>query len=286
MTYSNTGLCPDCPAPHFHSSETVLSLETDQRGRHLRMRETITRHAGRLAGVAALLLVASAAQATLSVHMPDAWVRDNSSTTAYFGWDVMESSGITLGFGTVLDDTTPDVGTSLGIGVTGLNGRIFQGTGVSGGYGTYGHRSGSSNYYSGFNETDYMDDSITATSRGTSGGFTTVVLQVLGSAANTIPNLTFAISGATFTLQKSLYGVASDGTGQYWYEWSAPGANLSFTIDLNSPVSSIGVDSFTVDTYWTNGAGPVLNSLVAVPEPSAVALLGAIGVVCLARRKR
>lgn len=291
MNYSNTPLRPNRPArPHSPATETVFSFETDNRGTHLRLRQasTVARRAGRLAiGAATALLMVSAARATLSTYQPDAWTRGNSSTTSYFGWDVMDDSGI-VGFAgsKMLDDPSPEVGLSLGIGVTGLNARIFQGTGLAGGYGSYGHRSSSGNYYSGFNAADFMDDTITATTRGGTGGFTTVVLQLLATPGNSIPGLAFNITGGTFTLQKSLYGVDGTGTGQYWVEWTAPGANLPVAIDLNSAVSSISADSFTVDTHWTFAASPAVNSIGAVPEPTVASLLGGFGIMWLARRRR
>ncbi len=291
MNYSNvTSRFCAARAKADPPSPTVLSVETDKRGTHLRLRQvtTVIRGATRLAtGAAVGLLMMSAARATLSTYQPDAWTRGNSSATAYFGWDFLDNSGIPGGFGSVvLDDASPEVGATLGFGVTGLNARLYQGTGMAGGYGSYGHRSSSGNYYSGFNATDFMDDTITATTRGTAGGFTTVVLQLLASPGNSIPGLAFNISGGTFTLEKMLYGVDGTGTGQYWVEWTAPGANLAVAIDLNSATSSIGGDSFTVDTHWTAAATPVVNSIPAVPEPGVASLLGGFGVLWLARRRR
>jgi hypothetical protein len=290
MNYSNTPLRPCRPAPPpSPEAENVFSFETDKRGRHLRVRKagTVARRAARIiAGAIAAVLMVSAASATVSIYAPDAWTRGNTSTTAYFGWDVMDNSGIAGGFGSViLDDPSPEIGTALGLGVAALNGRIFQGTGVSGGYGSYGHRSSSGNYYSGFNATDFMDDTITATTRGASGGFTTVVLQLLATPGNAVPGLAFNITGGTFTLQKSLYGADASGTGQYWVEWTAPGANLPVAIHLSSAVSSVAADSFTVDAFWTAGAAPVVNSISTVPEPGVVSLLGGAGLLWLARRR-
>ncbi|MEM8679054.1 MAG: hypothetical protein AAGF97_06865, partial [Planctomycetota bacterium] len=76
-------------------------------------------------------------------YEPDAWSRGTSADSAYFGWDNMEGSGSFLGFGQVLDDSTPDLGTAT------PNARFFQGAdGVNDPSPTdYGHRSGSGNFY-------------------------------------------------------------------------------------------------------------------------------------------
>ena len=216
---------------------------------------------------------------------PDAWARSNGPDTAYFGWDVLETGGAMLGFGRVLDDPTPDLGSST----TAISTRLFQGAnGAANPSPTaYGHRSGSSNYYSGLGDADVAFDTITATVPASgSGGFTTVVLHVLGGAPsgmgpNRINDLSFQMLSAGWTQQKDLYGRLPTGTGAYWQEWTAPGADLNFAIRMTSATSSRSIDAFQVDSYWSP-IGPVVNAIAAIPEPSAAAL-AVIGLLSIPR---
>ncbi len=237
----------------------------------------------------ATLLTAPAQAITTSMGQswnfePDAWTRGNTANASYFGWDVVESAGPPLGpFGTGrLDDTTPD----LGAPTTAASPRIVQSPAS---LAIFGHRSGTGNYYSGFPDNALADDMISATvpaPTGQTGGFTTVVLQVVGQPTSTINDLSFAMDTASvaWTKQKDLYAVNENGAGVYWQEWSAPGANLPFAIHMQSVASSRGIDAFQVDTFWS-AAGPVVNSIAALPEPSALglALIGIAGVTRAAR---
>ncbi len=238
---------------------------------------------GSVIGAVAFLTASPASHASITYGVPDTWTRDNSSTTTYAGWDVLEGTGAVLGFGRVLNDTTPDVGGSLGIGHTGISYSLVQDPTT-----TYGHRSGSSNYYSGFNPLDYMNDTINGQTRGSTGtGYSTIVLQIKGLAANAVPNLTAGITGgATFTLVKELYGLGPTGEGMYWFEWTAPGGNLNYAIQMLSDYSSVGLDAFSVDTYWTSGSSPVTSAVSSAPEPTrAVLMLFAVGALVLRRRR-
>lgn len=224
---------------------------------------------------------------------PDAWTRGNDAETSFFGWDVLDGNGGALSFGRVLDDATPD----LGIGVTATGTRFFQGAdGIADPTPTvYGHRSGSGNYYSGFGDADLANDAVRAVApAGGGGGFTTVVLQVIAGAAGGngpqgLAGLEFAMESGGWTHSQSLYGTLVDGTGVYWQEWHAAGANLPFSIRMTSNVSSRSIDAVAVDTHWTAGA-PALNarSTIGVPEPSAVCLAVAAfaATASLLRRRR
>jgi hypothetical protein len=218
---------------------------------------------------------------------PDAWTRGNAADASYFGWDVIESAGPPPGpFGSGrLDDSTPD----LGAPTTATSPRIVQSLES---LAIYGHRSGTGNYYSGFPASAFADDTISAvapTPAGQSGGFTTVVLQVIGQPTSTINDLTFTMDtgSVAWTKQKDLYAINETGAGIYWQEWSAPGDNLPFSIHMESTSSSRGIDSFQVDTFWSAN-GPVVNAITAIPEPSTfgLAVLGLLGIAKSARRNR
>ncbi|MEM1083392.1 MAG: PEP-CTERM sorting domain-containing protein [Verrucomicrobiota bacterium] len=217
-------------------------------------------------------------------YEPDSWSRGSGADTAFFGWDVLDASGVFISAGQVLDDSTPD----LGVGTTGA--RFYQGTdGTANPAPTfYGHRSGSGNYYSGFLPAAGVDNTITGTAPASgSGGHTTIVLQAIGQPENSVSGISWTAS-AGWTKVKDLYGTEGDGTGVYWQEWTATGDNLSFSIDLNGPPgsSSYGLDAFTVDTYWTDGGSAAANSITIVPEPSSALLIGLAASVFGFRRRR
>lgn len=217
-------------------------------------------------------------------YEPDAWARANDADTSHFGWDSLDRSGPTLGFTKLLNDTVPDISTGA---VTATNTRFYQ---VNIAPPFNGHVAGSFNYYSIF---DTADDVIAGTAPASgSGGYTTVVLQVLGGApgsmgANPIEDLSFEMLTAGWTKVKDLYGVEASGTGVYWQEWTAPGANLGFEINMASATEHRSIDAVQVDTYWTGGAAAAVNAIAAigVPEPSALAIAG-LALIPLARRRR
>jgi hypothetical protein len=243
-----------------------------------------------LGALAALSLLAASAHAiTTSVGQswsfePDAWTRGNTDETSYFGWDVIEAVGPPTGpFGSfLLDDTTPDLGSPT----TATGTRIVQ---SNSSVAIYGHRSATGNYYSGFPGNAFADDSIVGvapTPAGQSGGFTTVVLQVLGQPTSTISDLTFTMDNtAPWTKQKSLYAKNSGDAGMYWEEWTAPGANLPFTIHMQSATSSRGIDAILVDTHWS-AVGPLVNAITAIPEPTSagLAVIGLLTAAGMSRR--
>jgi hypothetical protein len=215
-------------------------------------------------------------------YEPDAWTRANDANTSHFGWDSLDRSGPTLGFTKVLDDTVPDISTGA---VTASNTRFYQSPAAAN-----GHVAGSFNYYSIF---DTANDFIAGTAPASgSGGHTTVVLQVLGGApgtmgSNPIDDLTFQMITPGWTLVKDLYGVEANGAGVYWQEWTAPGANLSFDINMTSTTDHRSLDAVQIDTVWTPGASSMVNAIAAigVPEPNALAVAG-VALLPFARRRR
>jgi hypothetical protein len=226
---------------------------------------------------------------------PDAWTRGNDADTSHFGWDDISNPAAALlptqPFPTgarILDDTTPDLDPSTT--ASGL--RFYQGAdGMNDPIPTsYGHVSTSGNYYSGFNESDFADDTISGTAPASAiGGYTTVVLQLIGSATVN-PGLTFEIddSSIAWTLDKSLFGLNGSGSGMYWLEWWAPGDDLTFSIHFSSDYPSVALDAVQIDTHWS-ATGPVLNGIQRVPEPASVVLVlwgAAGGLARLVRQNR
>jgi hypothetical protein len=236
----------------------------------------------------ALLVVALIVQRTdagLTGFAPDAWTRGNNANTSYFGWDVFEATGQPfLGGQLVLDDVTPDVGDAT----TATGTRIFQGTnGAADPSPTLrGHVSGTSNYYSFF---DRANDTLVGTAPASGlGGYTTVVLQLHSTAGGSLlDDLVFNIDDSviSWTLHKHLNDAGAGGLGYHWIEWSAPGADLPFQIKITSNRPHRTIDSFEIDTYWTGGATPAVNSISTVPEPVTWKFLG-MGVCAAMLRRR
>ena len=243
----------------------------------------------RLICTAALWIAGMISQPTfaaISPYAPDAWSRGNDADTSYFGWDALEVAGPpNLGFLWLLDDATPDLGT----GITATGTRIFQGTDGAGDPSptTQGHISSSLNYYSFF---DAADDTITATAPASGGGgYTTVVMQVLENEdGDGIPDLQFAMDNSVdaWTPVKHLHNLIGSGRAVHWVEWTAPGDNLTYSINMTSLAPHRVIDSFQIDTFWTSGDVPVVNATAGVPEPASWLLaLGGLA-ACLAGRRR
>lgn len=222
---------------------------------------------------------------------PDAWARGNTADISYFGWDALEVGTPPrpmYGGLRVLDDSTPD----LGVGTTATGTRIYQGNNGVLDYLTStsnGHRSGSMNYYSFFDE---ANDTITGTAPASGvGGYTTIVLQMLENVpSDGLQDINFSIDTSTvaWSLDKNLHDVYPRGRGARWVEWSAPGNDLAFKINFTSTALHRAIDGFQIDTYWTPGAVPVLNSRnSAIPEPTSavLAVVGLIGGLASMRRR-
>lgn len=214
---------------------------------------------------------------------PDAWVRGNTADASWFGWDDFEGGipgpapfGPPLG--ELLDDSTPDIG-----GATTASSPLIKQSDASAL--VYGHVSSSGNFYSGFLGNAFADGTISGVAPASgSGGYTTLLLQVLAQPGTLVSDLSFTADPA-WTKTSDLFNTIGDSTGRYWQEWTAPGDNVPFSIDYASVFSSRSVDAFQVDTYWTPGAAPVVNSRTAIPEPASLALV-ALGALGFAGRRR
>jgi len=225
-------------------------------------------------------VVASIAVAAPTGIAPDAWTRGNNVDTSYFGWDRLEVAG-PPNFGPLylLDDSTPD----LGIGITATGTRIFQGSDGANNPAptTNGHVSSSTNYYSFFNT---ANDTIHATAPASgAGGFTTVILQLHSSPGGSLlDDMQFAIDSSVnnWTLQQHLNDAGAGGLGYHWLEWTAPGADLPFSVKMTSFEPHRTIDSFEIDTFWTGGPAPVVNAISQVPEPTGLLIVASMVVAC------
>jgi PEP-CTERM motif len=240
----------------------------------------------RIASLLVAALFASPSLAAIPPFTPDAWSRGNDADTSYFGWDLLDIAGPpNFGGLYILDDSTPD----LGAGITATGTRIYQGADGLGDTAptANGHVSSSQNYYSFF---DTSNDTITATAPASgSGGYTTVVLQIYeNTGGDGIPDLQFAMDNSvdTWSLDKHLHNLTASGRAVHWVEWTAPGNDLTFHINMTSTEMHRVIDSFQVDTFWTAGEAPVVNAIAAVPEPASWLLaLGGLSAVLAGRRK-
>jgi hypothetical protein len=293
MNYSNTPLRPSRalaePPP---AGETVLSLETDRRGTHLRVRkvETILRRARRTLPIAAALLLGISAHAQFIIDQStglfspsfrNTLTLDGGNTT-WFGWTGAVAGGFD---GATLDQKVDDPAVTNGVG--GLDGHINQvGTAVT--------LATSKNIFLG----DFANNSFEAhftlqiPTNGTPGltGFTTIILQGLGSVTGggtQVAGLPGTINGVSPTYLFEM-NVANPARQQWWAKYEIPGNASSYDVDLafagGAGINPGSLRELAVDTqYSTTGYA---SDTAAVPEPSVAALLGGVGVFMLARRRR
>lgn len=234
-----------------------------------------------------LIVVAASATHAFTTNLgqsfdtePDAWTRTNDGNTSWYGWDNLEGGGLPTGpMGTyLLDDSTPDVGDPAG-------GAFKQSVASEA---IWGHRSSSGNYYSG--PFSGADDTITGVAPASgAGGYTTLVIQALGSFSTRGPSslstFEFMLDGG-WTKTSDLYATNGIGAGVHWEEWTTPGGNLPYEITMTSADSG-GIDALQIDTYWTPGSAPVLNARSTIPTPGACGLLlVALGSMGLSARRR
>ncbi len=248
--------------------------------------------------IASLVLSASFAHAAVLSSGPDAWTRGSSASTAYFGWDVIDAGdpGNPAFGGTILNDATPDIGTSLSTSV------LFQQTTTG-----YGQRSATGNIYSGFTG-DSLDLNVRFSSLNPTGsGSSTVFLTILGNPAADRELLPFSLSDGitSFAPIQFLSNESADVSGsRVWVaEWQLSGnAATEYTVSVRSDVAGgngtdVAIDSITLDLATIPGATPLANSstdspalqslggVQTVPEPSS-ALFIAIGTIFFTTRRR
>ncbi|TWT97733.1 hypothetical protein Pla108_18850 [Botrimarina colliarenosi] len=178
--------------------------------------------------------------------------------TTYLGWDVFGSPG-----DTVLNDTTPDVGTGAGSFVT-TNGED--------------HQSGSLNYYSGGGS---VAEDVTFATDGVPGsGFTTVLVQATTLFGGWGADIEFGpIDGVAPT--QVLQTTNAIGSGQLFVRYELPGNSATETFSIATAVggnpTSLGL--FVIDTLWSpTGFAP--DTAIATPEPSSFAMVLCYAMAC------
>lgn len=188
-----------------------------------------------------------------------------TTDSTWTGWELFGSST------TLINDTTPDIGTHPGSFVT-TNGED--------------HVSGSFNYYSLFGT---VAEDVTFTAPGpASGGFTTVIVQaktLVGFSWNDEVELIFgAIDGVTPI--QTLLAESNNGFGQLFVKYEIPGTVTvpTFSILSSGADSHTSFDQFVVDAYWS-ADGFAADSAIATPEPVTTALLALAASAGLFRRK-
>jgi hypothetical protein len=188
--------------------------------------------------------------------------RDAANST-YLGWDVFGAPG-----DTVINDTTPDVGSAAGSFVT-TNGED--------------HQSGSLNYYSG---SGTVAETVSFATSGVSGsGFTTVIAQARTLFGGWGATLSFGpIDGVLPSLV--VQAPNANGIGQLFVKYEIPGtADIeSFTISQAPGGDPTSFGLFVIDTVWS-ADGFAADTAVAVPEPTAAVLLAMLAAGVSARRR-
>jgi hypothetical protein len=228
-----------------------------------------------LAALAAGALTASASALDITgFAAPDAWLRGSANTT-YYGWDVFEGGPV------LLADSTPDINPAAISGVS-----IVQNN-------TEGFpivRS-STNLYSGPGATDTFDLTATVKTAGVAAsGFTTILVQLAGSSFG--PGQTPAqFDAGSFLINGQLPNYITDGYGTdnrnlWWMEWTLPGNQPSYALEMDAPLSSGSLSKITINTAWNSAAALDNSNVTIVPEPTAAALLAGAGLLGLGRRRQ
>ena len=184
------------------------------------------------------------------------------SNTTWVGWDTFDDGG---SGSMIINDSTPDIGTSSGT-LTTTNGED--------------HISGSFNYYS---STGTVAETADFTTSGTTGtGVTTIIMQGVTLFGGFGTTLFFSDIGGVSPDVVPATNIA--GKGQFWAKWEVPGNLANYSADLSSgPFSFISFDKIVVDTYWSPTAFSV--DTAKIPEPS-VGLLGLASAGLLLTRRR
>ncbi len=184
--------------------------------------------------------------------------------SSWVGWDTWDDGGAG---NSVINDSTPDIGSGPGIWATNNN---------------EDHISGSFNFYSGSGS---VNETISFGTDGVPGsGFTTILLQGSTLFGDFGTTLGFGdIAGVSPTVVQGLNAI---GAGQVFARYEIPGNAEEYSVNMvTGPFSFVSFGNFEVDTYWSEtGFSP---DTAVVPEPSSgLLILSATGLLVLRRRRK
>jgi len=156
---------------------------------------------------------------------------------------------------------------------------------------TYGHISGTNQYYSGFDTTgipgtspSVAGDTFTVPTGGPGdgSGFTSILIQILAQPANAPELLWDSVDGVDPVV--NVAGVNANGDGQYWVLYELTGSQPTYDVRFSSEQFSVALTDFVIDTAWSE-TGFVEADTVVAPEPTAAAVLATGGLGLLLRRR-
>ena len=221
----------------------------------------------------ALLALSSTSAFAVDVNnftTPDAWARGSAGTT-YYGWDVFEGGAV------LLADLSPD-----------LNPFAISGVSIVQNNSTFANVRTSTNLYAG--PFDVFDLTTAVKTNGGAGGFTTILVQIAGSVFG--PGQTPAGFAANSFFINGLApnfitdGYIADNRNLWWLEWQLAGNAPIYQLEIDTEATSASLSKITIDTAWSTTAALDNTNVTVVPEPGSLALLGAVGTLFLARRRR
>lgn len=186
-----------------------------------------------------------------------------SANSSWVGWDTWDDGGAG---NSVINDSTPDIGSGSGVWATNNN---------------EDHISGSFNFYSGQGS---VNETISFNANGVPGsGFTTILLQGSTLFGDFGTTLGFGdIAGVSPTV---VQGLNATGAGQVFARYELPGNAEEYSVNMvTGPFSFVSFGNFEVDTFWSaTGFSP---DTAVIPEPSSgLLVLSATGLL-LRRRRR
>ena len=294
MNYSNSNL--RLPGRKRGKDDTtVLGIESDKRGTHLRLRKASASKPrifqALLAGTLLIICAATHGQMVIqdatglfTPSFRSTGIADANATT-WFGWqgnldaDPFDNNGFD---GATNNELIDNPAVLLGAG--GRDGSLVQ-------VGTADILAGSNNVFAGDPLSNSLEAHLTLqipTNGTVGGGFTTIILQgtgsITGSGATAFP-IPGVIAGVSATF---ISGVNAAGLLQWWARYEVPGNADSYTVDIHLPaganVNPVSIRQLVADTQWSNTG--YAQDTVVVPEPSTAALcLGLSLVGCLRRRR-
>ncbi len=287
-------------------AETVLCVETDKRGTHLRVRKlsTVARRALRPIGLAALVaLSASRLWATdpfvinsnpgANPFVPS--FRDvgtdtpfDENHTTFFGWtgnltpDPADDNGFD---GPTANNIVDDPPVILGAG--GADGHLVQ-------IGTDPILASTKNIFVSLDGANSFNVHLTLTipTNGVVGpdGFTTIIIQGIGSLTNANEQKP-ATPGSILGIEPEfVFGLtANTGRQEWWAKYEIPGNQSSYQVDLffegGPDINPGSLRVLTVDTFYSDTGYAA--DFAVVPEPNAATgLLGGCAMLGMIWRRR